>query len=395
MTDASLPVHHVLIIGAGISGLLLAQGLKQAGMRFSIFETEPSATAERPREWTMAVHWALPMIDELLPEDLRKRVLTTQPDPEYVVNMDDKTKFFHGVTGELLTELPSLGARRLRRRALRELCSEGIDIQYGKTLSDIVYTDTGVVAQFTDGTEAQGSLIVGTDGPRSKTRALLVGEAAAEVSSSGKILCSATSSYTASQAEYLREQVPFMRPALHPNGSFYVIFPQDVSDPNPEAWTFQVMHSSMPYDFVGDNAARMKLFKERATLVAEPWKSCIEWLPDSTRVYFDNQVYWKSIPFDTRAGRATLAGDAAHPMTPQRGQGFNHAVCDVYNLVAELKKMHTEGLSLEGAVDAYTGEMVKRGGDEVEAALLNTQMVHDWDRAMQSPLFTKSWTRQN
>ncbi|RDW56591.1 hypothetical protein BP5796_13056 [Coleophoma crateriformis] len=366
MSDASLPGHHVLIIGAGISGLLLAQGLKQAGIQFSIFETEPSATAERPREWTMAVHWSLPMLEELLPEDLRKRVLTTQPDPEHVVNMDDKTKFYHGVTGEVLTELPSHGARRMKRRALGELCSEGIDIQYGKSLSDIVYTDTGVVAQFADGTEAQGSLIVGTDGPRSKTRALLVGEAAAEISSSGKILCSATSTYSASQAEYLRQQVPSMRPALHPNGSFYVIFPQDVSDPNPETWTFQILHSSMPYDFVGDNAARMKLFKERATLVAEPWKR-----------------------------RATLAGDAAHPMTPQRGQGFNHAVCDVYNLVAELRKMQTEGLSLEGAVNAYTDEMVKRGGDEVEAALLNTQMVHDWDRAMQSPLFTKFWTRQN
>lgn len=48
--------EHVLIIGAGVTGLLIAHGLKQAGVPFTIFDAEPNATA-RKREWTMIMHW--------------------------------------------------------------------------------------------------------------------------------------------------------------------------------------------------------------------------------------------------------------------------------------------------------------------------------------------------
>lgn len=33
---------HVLIIGAGITGLLIAHGLQNAGIKYTIFETEES-----------------------------------------------------------------------------------------------------------------------------------------------------------------------------------------------------------------------------------------------------------------------------------------------------------------------------------------------------------------
>jgi 2-polyprenyl-6-methoxyphenol hydroxylase-like FAD-dependent oxidoreductase len=105
-------------------------------------------------------------------------------------------------------------------------------------------------------------------------------------------------------------------------------------------------------------------------------------------------VYWKTIEFDNKAGRATLAGDAAHPMTPQRGQGLNHAICDVANLVSALNKAQKGELSLNDAVSKYDTEMIKRGGDEVQAALVNTKMVHDWNSLLQSPLVGKSASRE-
>lgn len=124
------------------------------------------------------------------------------------------------------------------------------------------------------------------------------------------------------------------------------------------------------------------------------WKNAIEWIPEGTPVGFNKLEYWKTIGFDNKGGRATLAGDAAHPMTPQRGQGLNHAICDVANLASALNKAQKGELSLNDAVSEYDTEMIKRGGDEVQAALVNTKMVHDWNFLLQSPLMSKSATRE-
>ena len=45
--------------------------------------------------------------------------------------------------------------------------------------------------------------------------------------------------------------------------------------------------------------------------------------------------------------------------------------------------------SLKERIDAYEIEMRERGGQEVRLSELNTTMVHDWERLMNSPLVTK------
>lgn len=43
---------HVLIIGAGMTGLAIAHGLKQAGIKYTIFDSEDGIRV-RAKEWTM------------------------------------------------------------------------------------------------------------------------------------------------------------------------------------------------------------------------------------------------------------------------------------------------------------------------------------------------------
>jgi 2-polyprenyl-6-methoxyphenol hydroxylase-like FAD-dependent oxidoreductase len=65
----------VLIIGAGVVGLTLAQGLRQAGIPFQIFERQ-EASSERSQGWGLSLHWSLrsferaigPELAALLPE---------------------------------------------------------------------------------------------------------------------------------------------------------------------------------------------------------------------------------------------------------------------------------------------------------------------------------------
>ncbi|KAI4282007.1 MAG: hypothetical protein L6R38_003264 [Xanthoria sp. 2 TBL-2021] len=59
---------HVLIIGSGITGLVLAQALKEE-IRYSIFEKDSSLNV-LSNEWTMAIHWSLDRRANLLPPDV-------------------------------------------------------------------------------------------------------------------------------------------------------------------------------------------------------------------------------------------------------------------------------------------------------------------------------------
>jgi len=77
---------------------------------------------------------------------------------------------------------------------------------------------------------------------------------------------------------------------------------------------------------------------------------------------------WTPKPYDGRAGRVTLGGDAAHPMLPVRGQGFQHAITDAQNYVEALVKIRASVVAgaREHIMAAYDAEMVERGAKAVQ-----------------------------
>jgi 2-polyprenyl-6-methoxyphenol hydroxylase-like FAD-dependent oxidoreductase len=98
----------------------------------------------------------------------------------------------------------------------------------------------------------------------------------------------------------------------------------DVPDPSaPETWTFQLIQSwldsSLPATAdLSTPAGRMAFFKARAAEYAEPWRSAGAAVSEDTFIPLDHGTYWdRSQKWDNRQGRMTLAGDAAHPMTPR------------------------------------------------------------------------------
>lgn len=63
---------------------------------------------------------------------------------------------------------------KIREELLNECEKEGIKIVYGKGLIEMKEEESGeVVLRFDDGTEERASLVVGTDGPHSKTRKVI------------------------------------------------------------------------------------------------------------------------------------------------------------------------------------------------------------------------------
>lgn len=124
--------QHIFIIGAGVCGLAIAHGLQKANIPFTIFEAEEE-DAHRTREWTMALHWGLPMLETLLPDDLAARLkvdAVVDSSLDYTKYPNNTIAIYDGVSGDLMKEMeidgPSL---RVSRMKLRALCLGGVDVK--------------------------------------------------------------------------------------------------------------------------------------------------------------------------------------------------------------------------------------------------------------------------
>lgn len=127
---------HVLIIGAGISGLLLAQSLQLHSISFTIFDREPSPTARDKKEnlgWGLTIHWSLDALRSLLPEELVQRLPETYVDRKAVEDGRTGTFPFYDLsTGESKASVPEVGEKsrvRVERRRLRELLGVGVEVK--------------------------------------------------------------------------------------------------------------------------------------------------------------------------------------------------------------------------------------------------------------------------
>lgn len=73
-----------------------------------------------------------------------------------------------------------------------------------------------------------------------------------------------------------------------------------------------------------------------------------------------------------------------------REQGLNHAICDVTNFVAAIKKVKDGEAELKDAISAYDAEVVKRGAIEVISSRESAYMMLDWNKIMEAPIMTRA-----
>lgn len=296
---------------------------------------------------------------------------------------------------------------RLRRSKLQALLSEGLNIHWGKTLVDTAYLEDGrgVKAIFDDGTEVTGSTLIGADGPRSSVRSLLVGPDRAEPTPIDFATTICFTSYSRDRALFLCSEPhhPLFQVATHPDGYYSWLGLHDASDPqHPETWVFwQYISYPEPRGFENTKTAAEHVAHQKAMAAqfVDPWRSSFEWIPnDTTTARYCKLKHWDpALPehrWDHRGGLITLAGDAAHPMTFQRGQGLNHAVTDSAKLCRAIVGAWRHGgeaflAGRAAAIEGYEEEMVARTSEEVRLGEVNSNMLHDWGLIQQSPLFGK------
>jgi 2-polyprenyl-6-methoxyphenol hydroxylase-like FAD-dependent oxidoreductase len=326
--------RNALVIGAGIGGLAAALGLRRAGWSVSVFERAP----EIAEVGAGIAIWAngLRTLDALgVGAAVRALGL---PDGEGWLRDWRGAPLLPLATAEARARYPELGLM-LHRADLHALLLEALGrdaVRLDARLVDLADDGEGVEAVFADGTRARGDLLVGADGLHSVVRARLHGEAPPRYAG-----------YTA-----WRAVVPFDAARLRP-GESWGRGARFGHAPLPDGRVYMFATRNAPAGERGRGGERAELLRTFGD-----WHDPIPALLDAVREedVLRNDVYDRPVLRRWGRGRITLLGDAAHPMTPNLGQGACQALEDAVVLARHL----AGGADAEPALRAYEAERAPR-----------------------------------
>ncbi|KAF9985077.1 hypothetical protein BGZ75_003371 [Mortierella antarctica] len=179
-----LPASHVMIVGAGLGGLLLGILLERAGIPYQIYERaaviKPLGSAMGFGANILPVFEQLGLLDELLK--------VSYPCPG-VDMYDPQLNILGGFEFEQYRERTGYDTIMFARPALHNLLLSHVPaekIKYGKRVLSLLQNENGVMIRCSDGTSYEGDILVGADGAHSGVRQSLYQALAASLPSSDK-----------------------------------------------------------------------------------------------------------------------------------------------------------------------------------------------------------------
>ncbi|KPM37609.1 hypothetical protein AK830_g8963 [Neonectria ditissima] len=386
-----MPTKPVLIIGAGVVGLSLACGLKEAGVPFDVYERDDHVSA-RGQGWALTLHWVLPYLKKLLLPSTVAEIEAAQVDPDADRDGPGTIVLINAETLEPKFRIPAGERLRVNREKLRNVLLQEVSdrVHWGKRLTGIEADggDGGVVALFEDGSRAEGAVLVGAEGSNSRTRKFLAPATYRNTQLPVRCVGCAVD-FTASAVQPLRRIDPLLFQGCHPaSGSFLWVSMLETPGINgtrgSDAERYRVqINISWPAKTVRDevaatDAGRLAGMKQRAEGFHAVLGDAVRAIPEGSAMREMVVQDWPCLPWDNRGGRVTLAGDAAHAMTVYRGEAANHGILDAYRLCARLAAVYGGGLDVKAGVDGYEAELRERTS---AAVLLNRRAcleAHDW-----------------
>ncbi|WP_082126837.1 FAD-dependent oxidoreductase [Allosalinactinospora lopnorensis] len=329
-----------LIIGGGIAGPVAAIALRKAGIDAVVHEAHDRTAHGIGAFLTFAVNG----MDALRALDLDTTVQH--------LGFDTPAMEFYSGTGKRLGGLRS-GAgpsgeisQTVKRADLyaalhEEALRRGVRIEYGKRLADAAATPGGVRAAFTDGTEAEGDLLIGADGLRSRTREIIDPDAPRArylgLGNAGGFAHEVDVPGDPGVMHMVFGRRCFFCWTKHPNGAvWWFANPPEPTEPTREqlaATTPEQWRARLTDLLAADDSPALRILKATDEIFAG-W----------------NTYDFPSVPIWHR-GRMALIGDAVHAMSPASGQGASMALEDSVVMAKCLRDLPTA----EEAFAAFEG----------------------------------------
>ncbi|KAF4331781.1 zeaxanthin epoxidase chloroplastic [Fusarium beomiforme] len=395
----------VLIIGAGISGLLLAQSLAQHGIPFRIFERDTDLET-RGVGWGLTLLWTLPALKSLLPKHLFDRLPEAYVDREAVTQgLSSAFPFFDLSTGELKASVPKAPeAERVRvtRQGLRALLADGIDIEWNKGIMEVVSTAETVTASFEDGSSATGSLLVACDGSHSRVRRSLFPDW--KLQDIPVRMLGIKMEMSPEQIQPIRDLDPYFFHSTNSRNDSFIYFsvldaPGNHNDTNRPyvgqlciSWPYRegFLNRPSPIEIPDTQEEKFRLVQS----LTSTWAECFR--PLASAVSLDSEMKGLKIQDLTPAkdfhttDRAVLMGDALHAMAMYRGEGANHVIFDVKDFVERVFPVLQDDGDLRFTLNEYERAVITRTRPAVLSSRRACLDAHNWKRInKQSPLLTK------
>lgn len=333
----------ILVAGAGIGGLVFARALERAGIDGTVFE--------RTRAFA-------PVGAGLLVQAGAMLALRTLGLDEAVQERGADVVLGQGLTssGRVLQSTPmaflkdelGAGVVAIHRARLHEVFAgalERTNVLLGKECTGYDDDGAGVTAHFSDGTSERGTLLVGADGIHSAVRRTLLGDTPLRYAgyTSWRGIAPRTPGVEGGRvAEMWGRGLRFGYAAVSPS----------------EVYWFAVANA--PEGERDDDSRNAVL--DRFRNFSAPAPALVEATP-SERV-FRTDIHDRPPVASWSRGRVTLLGDAAHPTTPNLGQGGCMAIEDAVTL-AHVLATHP---SHEAAFAAYEAMRVQKTTRIVEAS---------------------------
>ncbi|MGH3779082.1 MAG: FAD-dependent oxidoreductase, partial [Pseudonocardiaceae bacterium] len=162
---------HVIVIGGGIGGLCLAQGLRRAGVSVAVYERDRSRT-DRLEGYRIHINPAgSRALNACLPPRVWNSFVSTAGEPGGIGFLSEQLKELVVINGETTPD-PMQRSHAVDRITLRQLLLSDLDdtVHFGKTFTHYEQHENKVTAFFDDGSCATGDLLVGADGASSAVR---------------------------------------------------------------------------------------------------------------------------------------------------------------------------------------------------------------------------------
>ena len=383
---------NVAIIGAGIGGVALAVACLHRGIPFTIYERDANFDT-RSQGYGLTLQQASKAIEGLGLLLLKDGVISTRHLVHTTsgnvvgewgvrkwIQADEKTKT------KTKTKRSNIHiARQSLRMELLNQLRDSERVQWSHQLLDFKEDESkGVTLRFQVNGEiktANADLVVGADGIRSTVRRLIIGDERSPLQYLGciVILGICPLNVLAGMNNSLLDSATVFQTA---NGKERIyIMPYKV-----DSVMWQLSFPMTEKDAIELSAQGSKALRDEAIRRTQ-WHDPIPQILFATQEDYVSgyPVYDRELlhsEFFKNAGKVTLIGDAAHPMSPFKGQGANQALLDALALARAitsecrlLSQWTTIGIR-ESLLKKFEAEMIERSAIKVKDSAEAASFLH-------------------